>query len=122
MNQLNPSELSSYINSKEIIEQFICSFETNEHQCFRWIEIRKDKQKFTLILHEVFDDRDERIESIYDFSYLEADEMDGSEIYESNSLDEIINFASEKYSAVLTKYSPFGYLNDWIKNSTQQGV
>ncbi|MCO4294134.1 hypothetical protein NF867_14820 [Solitalea sp. MAHUQ-68] len=116
MKYLLESQLSSYLRPDKTIEQFIGRIEFPEYSGFRWISIDRDKDEFKLIVHEVFDDSNE-IESIYNFSYIEPDDLYGKEIQTFDSLDDALETAERLYSASRNRYLTFGFLDEELNNS-----
>lgn len=115
MSPLLEGQLKPYLHHSKGIEQFLGLSTVNNCNVFRWVEISYDKQTYTLFLHEVFDDREEGLESIYDFSYCNPDEQFGKELLTSNALDEILKYASQTLGANNSSYTLPGNLNEFLK-------
>lgn len=115
MNRLLEDQIKPYLHQSKGIEQLLGKSQLNDHDVFRWIEISYDKRTYTLFLHEVFDDREEGLESIYDFSYCNPDEQFGKELLTSNVLDEILEYACETFGANKSNYTLPGNLNEFPK-------
>ncbi|RZJ64484.1 MAG: hypothetical protein EOO47_26975 [Flavobacterium sp.] len=113
MKFLQEEQLKSMVQPEKSIEQFVGRIEHPDYNGFRWIEIRKSKNIYTLVLHEVFDDSEE-IEDFYEFSYIEPDDIYGKEIQNFQSINEALSAASGLYHADLNKYLPPSYLNEYF--------
>jgi hypothetical protein len=116
MKYLLENQIKGCLRPNKSIEQIIGKFEVGKHLAIRYISIVKEKDKYCLMLHDIFDDRDEGIEDIYEFSYVEPDDMYGKEIKESSSLEEILIFAQEEYDSSNERYLTLGFLNEDLEN------
>jgi hypothetical protein len=116
MNYLHQSQVISFCNAGKSIEQFIQTAWEDEFRTFEWLTIEKNKEQYILTFHCVFDERDEGCKDIYNFSYVEPDELHGTELLFSNNIEEVLEFAKTKYDTKDDKYLPFGYLNDVIQS------
>lgn len=119
MKYLLPSQLDTSVRPNHPIEQFISVFEENGYKALRWISIEKSKDRFELVLHEVFDDSTDGIESIYDYSYVEPDDIHGRSVFASISLLEILEYAIDQYGATNNKYLNFGFLDELLIKGSQ---
>ncbi len=114
MKFLQKEQVKSAVRPEKCIEQFVGKIEHPNYIGFRWIEIRKSKNAYALVLHEIYDDSDE-IEDFYEFSYIEPDDIYGKEIQHFQSIDEALIAANNLYQADLNKYLNTGYLNEYFK-------
>jgi len=115
MKYLIESQIKSYLRSNKSIEQFISKTKISEFDVFKWIAIERNENSYSLVLHEVFDDRQEGIESIYDFSYVQPDDIYGKIITESEDIYDILNSAKKILNADKNKYLTFGFMDQEIK-------
>ena len=111
MNYLLESQISAYLNQEKPIEQLIGFFESDGHKCLRWIEIQKDGKDFILALHDVFDDSNEGLESIYDYSYVESDDLYGKGVLKSADLTLTLKEAEKLFKTSNDRYMPSNYLD-----------
>ncbi len=111
MRYLNPVELKALLNANKIIEQFLGIGLKDNFPILKYIDIFKSKElKYAVSIHEVFDDRDEGILNIYDFSSFDADSPEGI-IYYFNSFEEALEFAIVE-GASKDKFLIEGFLQD----------
>lgn len=115
MNYLLESQIKPHLHHSKEIEQFLGQTSKNDFAVLIWITIEHDKRGYRLLLHEVFDDRDEGLESIYHFSYFHEDNVFGKELKRSNDLTELLKYATEELGASNLKYSLPGNLDDHLK-------
>jgi|GEM_PF-6035632 len=115
MRYLKESEILPYINAGKEIEQFLGEFYFKNFKCFRYVTIGKTKDGFYGLLFEKFDDSDEGLNSIYEYSSIEPDELYGKEIGPFESLEEIIESINKVAKLDPEKYLMSGYLNNEIK-------
>lgn len=83
-----------------------------EYTCLRWIDITRTRSSYELHTHEVFDDRDEGVEDIYDFSYFYPDDIYGRLIGSFSCLEDALKRAEELFGARRDKYLVYGYMNE----------
>ncbi len=112
MKYLLPSQLNNSIRPDKPIEQLITTFEANGRKAIRWISIDIEKDNFELSVHEVFNDSSEGIDSIYNYSYIEPDDLHGRLVFESTVLSDVLEHAYEQYGANQEKYLSFGLLDE----------
>ncbi|MCR9171393.1 MAG: hypothetical protein NXI10_02805 [bacterium] len=111
MNHLLESQIKPHLHHSKEIEQFLGKTVIGDYEVLRWISIVYNKDNYKLLVHEVFDDRDEGIESIYDFSYFTPDDQFGRQLFISTDLNEVLEFAVESFGVDNSKYSLFGNLD-----------
>jgi len=119
MKYLIESQIESYLRPNKSIEQFIDKTKFNDYEILKWVAIERERNLYSLILHEVFNDSAEGVESIYDFSYVEPDDIHGKVIFESKELNKVLEFAELNFKANNNKYLTFGFLNEEINNITK---
>jgi len=115
MNYLDFGQIKPMLNKGKTIEQFIGYTKSGDFTTIKWISIYMDKDDYCIDFHEVFDDREEGIEDIYDFSYVEPDDMYGKRMYQTNEFETLINWIFENYSISRDKFLPFDYLNEELE-------
>lgn len=100
MEFLNEYQLSGLLKRGKSVEAFVGKYEEASYPTIMWLSIekgRESKELFYVILHYVFDDRQDGVESIYNFSYVQPDELYGKIVAKFVSCSEAIQFAREKY-------------------------
>lgn len=98
---IEKTEISTYIQKGKAIEIWFGFGVENEFETCKWLTIEYDSnedQKYSIVYHEVFNDEDEGVESIYDYSYVEPDDIYGEIIFKSDTLDLVIKELEERYS------------------------
>ena len=115
MRYLNQSEILPIINSGKEVEQFLGEFFTNNFRCFRYVTIGKTKEGYFALIFEKFDDSDEGLTSVYDYSSVEPDDLYGKEVGPFESFEEIIEKLNEEVHLDSEKYLLSGYLDEEIK-------
>lgn len=115
MKYLLANQLQAYLRVDNAIEQFIGQIRFEEHTCLRWIDISRAKSSYELRVHEVFDDRDVGVKSIYDFSYCEPDDLYGKEIGSFDFLEDALETAEKIFKAEKNKYLAFGHMNEALR-------
>lgn len=115
MNYLDIGQIKPMVNKGKIVEQFLSIANSGDYSIIKWISIYKDKDKYCLELHEVFDDREDGNENIYDFSYVEPDDMYGKRIYQTKEFELLIEWVQDHFSVSLDKFLPFDYLNEELE-------
>jgi len=111
MRYLTPIECKAAINANKIIEQLVGRFNVNNFMLIRYLNMFKSQEaKYAVSLHEVFDDRDEGIENIYDFSHFDPDSSEGVIQY-FNTFEDALNY-SKSLGANENKFLMDGYLQE----------
>jgi hypothetical protein len=116
MNYLNYGLIKPMVNKGKTIEQYLGSFKHETYNTIKWISIYLDRNEYCLDFHEVFDEREEEIESVYSFSYVEPDNMDGERIYQTKEFEVLMEWLFINYTINKDKFLPFDYLNEELKN------
>ena len=80
MRYLNQSEILPYINAGKEIEQFLEEYFSNSFRCFRYVTLGKNKEGYYALIFDKFDESDEGLISVYDYSSVEPDDLYGKEI------------------------------------------
>ncbi|PZX49836.1 hypothetical protein [Algoriphagus chordae] len=113
MKNLDIFQIKAQLNRGKSIEQFLGTGNSGEREILKWIEIRPEKYSFTLVYHEVYNDSDEGIESVYNYSYVMPDDLYGKNITESKSVEEILNKAQSIFGN--GNFYNEGFLDEIIK-------
>jgi len=115
MQYLNQSEILPYINAGKEIEQFLGEFFIDNFRCFSYVTLGQTKEGYYALIFEKFDDSDEGLTSLYDYSSIEPDNLYGKEIGPSKSFEEIIEKLNREVKLDSEKYLISGYLDEEIK-------
>ncbi|WP_460538536.1 hypothetical protein [Echinicola sediminis] len=89
-----------------------------EYRCFRYVSLGKIKEGYFALLFEKFDDSDEGLGSVYDFSSVEPDDLYGKEIGPFETLEKLIQAMKEVVILDPKKYLLPGHLDSEIKNGS----
>lgn len=92
MDYLDKTQLKAYCNAGKVIEFWLGIEYLDEYKTYKWMSLEKYNKKYYILLHHVFDEADEGLDSIYDYSYVEPDDIDGKDIFENESFTDIIHF------------------------------
>ncbi|KXX66934.1 hypothetical protein [Flammeovirga sp. SJP92] len=111
MRYLLIDEVKAQLNRGRQVEQYLGEFYSDEFKCHRYLTIEKDKNEYIGFLFEVFDDRDEGVESIYHFSSIEPDDMYGVEYGGFDELADLLGSLKEKFEIDENKFLNSGYLD-----------
>lgn len=111
MRYLTSIECKAAINANKIIEQLLGISKTSGFMLIRYLNIFKSQEsKYAVSMHEVFDDRDEGVENIYNFSHFDPDSTEGVINY-FNTFEEALSF-SKSLGAIEDKFIMNGYLQE----------
>lgn len=91
MKYLALSEIGSYLNIGKELECFLKFGLEEGYHTIEWYSIVKEKVEYVISKHIVFDERDE-IGSVYDFTYVEPDDLYGLEVKRTINYEEILNY------------------------------
>jgi len=111
MRYLKQSEIVTYINAGKEIEQFLGAFFIGNFRCFRYAAFGQNKTGYYALIFEKFDDSNEGIKSIYDYSSTEPDNLYGKEIGPYKSFQEVIEKLNEDVVLNPEKYLLSGNLD-----------
>lgn len=112
MNYLTLEDIKTYIDRGKEIDCFIGFSKFEGYPTIVWYSIAKNKNEYIISKHEVFDEAGE-IDSVYDFTYVDPDEMYGSEKKRTTNFNDIIYFLKENAT---NKFSLFGNLDEVIES------
>lgn len=118
MNYLDFEKIKPMINQGKTVEQFLGLDKSGEFPIVKWISLYFDKNEYCLDFHKVFDEREEYIDNIYDFSYVEPDDMYGKRIYQTKNFDSAIKWLISNFPISHDKFLPFDYLNEELEKQT----
>ena len=116
MRYLKEPEIASYINEGKEVEQYLGGFYYEEFKCHRFVTLGKSKDGYYGLVFEKYDDTDEGLESIYDFSSVEPDDLNGKEVGPYENLETLIDSVNTIFLLDKDRYLMAGYLNNEIKN------
>ncbi|BDC99472.1 hypothetical protein [Persicobacter psychrovividus] len=114
MRYLLIDEVIAQLNRGRQVEQYLGEYYSDEFRCHRYLTIEKGKDEYTGLVFEVFDERNEGVESIYHFSSVEPDEMYGVEIGGFEKLDDLLDALKEKFEILENKFLNSGYLDSQL--------
>lgn len=114
MRYLNESEIAPLLNTGKVVEQFIGVFYHQNFKCYRYFSLEKDRHGFHLLVFEKFDESDEGLTSIYDFSSLDPDQLYGKEHDPFPSLNAALLFLENEYEISHDKFLLAGQLDQLI--------
>ncbi|KYG81006.1 hypothetical protein EV198_2885 [Roseivirga ehrenbergii] len=115
MRYLNESEILPYIHAGKEIEQYLGSYYHNDFRCVRYVTLGKDKVGYYGLLFELFDDSCEGVESIYDYSSVEPDNLNGIELGSFESFRILLEYIGNIAELDSNKYLISGQLDEEIK-------
>jgi hypothetical protein len=95
------------------VEALVGKSEVNGFPTIQWLAIengREEKHMYYVIFHHVFDEKSEGIDSIYDFSYVEPDDLYGKIVSEFESYIDAIQFSNKNFSVPLNQFVSEGYI------------
>ena len=102
MRHLTESNIESALQRGRYVEQLISPATISDATILRWLELRATDDRFTLTLHEVFDDGSEDDLDVYSFEQVSPD--DEPVRHSFPTLDEVLAFAESSYSAPRDRY------------------
>jgi hypothetical protein len=120
MRYLEEDELLPYIHQGKEVEQFLGEFYHEGFKCFRYVSIGRDKDGYYGLVFEKIDDSDEGLESLYDFSSLEPDDLNGKEVGPFESLSEVIKTINNIAKLDSNKYLIAGQLDKEMKSKSNK--
>ncbi|PXY02565.1 hypothetical protein DF185_00280 [Marinifilum breve] len=112
MRYLKENEIEPYLNAGKIIEQYLGTFKLDNLPCHRFVSIGKDKDGYYCFLVEVFDEKEDGIESIYDFSSIDPDNLEGIEYGPKASLKALLSELKEKVALSNDTFLLTGFLDN----------
>ena len=118
MRYLSEPEILSYINAGKVIEQYLGAYYHNDLRCLRYVSLSKDKAGYYGLLFELFDDSGEGVESIYDYSSVEPDNLNGIELGPFESFKKVLEAVKDIAELDSNKYLISGQLDEEIKQRT----
>lgn len=104
--------IKAMINKGKTVEQFLGLTKNSEYSTIKWISLYYDRDEYCIDFHEVFDEREEGLDNIYDFSYVEPDNMYGKRLYQSSDFEKLIEWIFENIEISRDRFMPFDYLNN----------
>jgi hypothetical protein len=116
MTYLDFEQIKPMINKGKTLEQFLGFAKIGDSSTVKWISLYLDEDEYCVDFHEVFDDRKEGIENIYDFSYVEPDDMYGKRMYQTVDFESLTEWILKHFSVSRDRFLPFDYLNYELEN------
>ncbi|MDX2361969.1 MAG: hypothetical protein QNK23_14260 [Crocinitomicaceae bacterium] len=117
MNFLDSQQVRNFLTRKKTIEHWIGKDVVNNFETFKWISIevrREEPGKYYVLMHHVFNESAEGIDSLYDYCYVVPDDMDGKIIGEFRSYEEALEFSVEHFGVDMNRFFPEGYIDDMV--------
>ncbi|MCG8386480.1 MAG: hypothetical protein MJA30_13115 [Cytophagales bacterium] len=117
MKYLTTDQLIDTIKRGKTVEALVDKNEENGYPTIQWLAIEKGRERkgiYYIILHHVFDDRSDGVESVYNFSYVNPDDLYGKIIAEFESHLDAINFVKENFLLSLDKFVTEGFIEELI--------
>jgi hypothetical protein len=118
MKYLTEDQLFATLSRGKTVEALVGKFEVDGYPTIQWLAIekgREEKNMYYVIFHHVFDEKSDGLDSIYDFSYVEPDDLYGNIVSEFESYIDAIQFSNQKFSVPLNKFVSEGYIDELIK-------
>ncbi|MCH6199768.1 hypothetical protein MMU07_09260 [Aquiflexum sp. LQ15W] len=112
MNYLDFEQIKPMINKGKTIEQFIGFTKSDDFSTLKWISLYLNEEEYCVDFHEVFDDRKEGIENIYDFPYVEPDDMYGKRMHQTVDFESLTEWIFNHFSVSRDRFLPFDFLNE----------
>lgn len=95
---LKRNQLDVYLHKGKAIEQWIGKAKVEGYVTLKWIAVEFDNNNgYNVYYHEVFDEFDEGVDSIYNFSYVEPDDIYGVSIKKFKDLDLALKYLDENF-------------------------
>ncbi|GHE59480.1 hypothetical protein [Roseivirga thermotolerans] len=114
MRYLNECEIAPLLNAGKVVEQFIGEFYHQGFKCYRYFSLQKDRHGIHLLVFEKFDESDEGLTSIYDFSSLDPDQLYGKEHDSFPSLNAVLLYLESEYEISSDKFLLAGQLDQVV--------
>ncbi len=92
MRYLNENEIEPYINAGKVIEQYLGTFKSDGFLCHKFVSIGKTKEGYYCFESEVFDEKEDGIDSIYHYSSIDPDNPEGVEYGPKDSLSKLLTY------------------------------
>ncbi|MCH7415701.1 hypothetical protein MM213_19530 [Belliella sp. R4-6] len=117
MKYLTEDQILDSLSRGKTVEAIIGKYEINGYPTIQWLAIEKGRDKkhmYYVVFHHVFDEKSEGLDSIYDFSYVEPDDMYGKIVSEFESYNDALQFSNQKFSESLSQFVSEGYIDELI--------
>lgn len=114
MRYLGESELLPYLHAGKIIEQYLGVYYHEDFRCLRYVSFGMNKTGYYGLLFELFDDSGEGLESIYDYSSVEPDNLSGIEFGPFESFMNVLDAIRDVVKLDSNKYLISGQLDEEI--------
>lgn len=96
MKYIDNEDVIKHLETNKNIETLLGFYKVENYDTIKWLTLekgREKKDKYYLILHHVFDERDE-IDNVYNFSYVEPDDLYGKILCVFDTPEELFQYAS----------------------------
>lgn len=117
MKYLAEDQLLPTLSRGKTVEALVGKFEVNRYLTIQWLAIEKGREKkhmYYVVFHHVFDEKSEGVDSIYDFSNVEPDDLYGKIVAEFDSCIDAIQYSNQKFSVPLNQFVSEGYIDELI--------
>ena len=117
MKYLTKDQLIDTVKRGKTVETLVDRNEENGYPTIQWLAIEKGREKkdaYYVILHHVFDDRSEGIESVYDFSYVNPDDLYGKVLSEFESHLDAVEYVKKTFLLPLNEFVTEGFIEELI--------
>ncbi|TLX76541.1 hypothetical protein E9993_06535 [Labilibacter sediminis] len=115
MNYIDFGLIRAMLNKGKTIEQLLGYSKNENYSTVEWISIYLDKGEFCIDYHHVFDEREKGVENIYDFSYVEPDDMYGKRMHQTKDFESLMAWTFKNFKILSERFLPFDYLNDELE-------
>jgi hypothetical protein len=109
---LSVSELVARVHLRKDVEQWLSYTQETEYAYIRWLVIGRDKNLFSVIYHESFDEGNEDVYDVYEFSVLDPEDTPYGVSHEFNSIEDAVAFAIKTYGASADKFVAAGMIQE----------
>jgi GH15 family glucan-1,4-alpha-glucosidase len=115
MRYLMYEQIRANLSLGKAVEQWLLPKQFDNYTALRWVTIEKNRDStYTARYAECFDDGDENFTDVYAFSFLNPDEPEV--VNNFDSIDEALQFASDTYSTRSDKFVTAGMIQDEYKD------
>ena len=115
MRYLMNEQLIPNLSLGKSVEQWLSPKQYDNCIVLRWVTIEKNRDAtYTTSYAEYFDDGDEDFTDVYEFSYVNPDEPEVLNTFDS--VDEALHFVAATYNASSNKFVTAGMIQDEYKD------
>lgn len=116
-NYLKSEQLEHFLSLGKSVEYWLGAIMIDGYETFKWLSIVKDFEvngKYSLVVFHVFNDKEEGLNFVYDFSPVEPDELYGKIIDTVATWREVLWLAESVFQTRKDQFCPEGYMNDFL--------